>query len=666
MMHRNGKVLASMALAGMLLTACGGDDDQPDRNQRGVLAQPVFVTDHTIVDRRPDANPQRNAYFGDLHVHTTYSMDAFNFGTLATPDDAYRYAQGEAIKHPGGFDMQIDQPLDFYAVTDHGFYLGVVPAGADTSTDISTNPAMKPIHNLNAPENLTLESIPTRNFRTFIRGVASVMNTSETFREQVADIMRNTWLDEVRAADRHYEPGKFTTFAAYEFSSTKEDGGSMHRNVIFRGTENMPAVPFNRLMSLDPEDLWTWMDGLREKGVESLAIPHNSNKSNGQMFELATWAGDPMTLAHNEKRMRNEPLVEITQVKGTSETHPALSMNDEWAGFEIDPYKAGGGPMTVARPAGGYVRDAMKKGLVLEAEGLGNPFRYGFIGSSDTHTGAGSYDESNFFSKVGLLDSTPVLRGSVPVGSEDMKSLRLNDADDSAFYIASDGRRYLPRNTSVYGASGLAAVWAEENTRESIYDAFRRKETFATSGPRIRVRFFAGPDLDGTMLEAADGVTRAYTRGVSMGGDLMARPGDAPSFIVWAARDANSALLQRVQIIKGWLKDGEPHEQVFDVACSDGLTVDATTHRCPDNGARVNLSDCSFSADRGAAELKALWQDPEYDASQQAFYYARVLENLTCRWSTWDALRAGVEPRDNLDRVIQERAWSSPIWVNPQ
>ncbi len=666
MMHRNGKVLASMALAGMLLTACGGDDDQPDRNQRGVLAQPVFVTDHTIVDRRPDANPQRNAYFGDLHVHTTYSMDAFNFGTLATPDDAYRYAQGEAIKHPGGFDMQIDQPLDFYAVTDHGFYLGVVPAGADTSTEISTNLAMKPIHNLNAPENLTLESIPTRNFRTFIRGVASVMNTSETFREQVADIMRNTWLDEVRAADRHYEPGKFTTFAAYEFSSTKEDGGSMHRNVIFRGTENMPAVPFNRLMSLDPEDLWTWMDGLREKGVESLAIPHNSNKSNGQMFELATWAGDPMTLAHNEKRMRNEPLVEITQVKGTSETHPALSMNDEWAGFEIDPYKAGGGPMTVARPAGGYVRDAMKKGLVLEAEGLGNPFRYGFIGSSDTHTGAGSYDESNFFSKVGLLDSTPVLRGSVPVGSEDMKSLRLNDADDSAFYIASDGRRYLPRNTSVYGASGLAAVWAEENTRESIYDAFRRKETFATSGPRIRVRFFAGPDLDGTMLEAADGVTRAYTRGVSMGGDLMARPGDAPSFIVWAARDANSAPLQRVQIIKGWLKDGEPHEQVFDVACSDGLTVDATTHRCPDNGARVNLSDCSFSADRGAAELKALWQDPEYDASQQAFYYARVLENPTCRWSTWDALRAGVEPRDNLDRVIQERAWSSPIWVNPQ
>jgi hypothetical protein len=656
---------ASVLISALAATVVGCSDDSVTSGKAAPGSAAQAVSELSVPGRvRPGR--ERIAYFGDLHVHTTYSMDAFQFGTLATPDDAYRYAQGKAIKHPGGFDMQLDRPLDFYAVTDHGFYLGVPRAGADTSTEISKFPVMEQLHNMNAPKNLTLESIPTRNFRTFIGGFRKAMVSSEPLKAEVEGIMHTTWLDEVRAADRHYEPGKFTTFAAYEFSSTKEDGGSMHRNVIFRGTENMPAVPFNRLMSLDPEDLWIWMDGLREKGVESLAIPHNSNKSNGQMFELATWAGDPMTLTHNEKRMRNEPLVEITQVKGTSETHPALSMNDEWAGFEIDPYKAGGGPMTIARPAGGYVRDAMKKGLVLEAEGFSNPFRFGFIGSSDTHTGAGSYDESNFFSKLGLLDSTPVLRGSVPIGVKDLESLRLNDADDSAFYIASDGRRYLSRNTSAYGASGLAAVWAEENTRESIYDAFRRKETFATSGPRIRVRFFAGHDLDGTMLEAADGITRAYGRGVSMGGDLMAKPGNVPSFIVWAARDANSAALQRVQIIKGWLKDGETHEQVFDVACSDGLTVDATTHRCPDNGSRVNLTDCSYSADRGAAELKTLWQDPEYNASEPAFYYARVLENPTCRWSTWDALRAGVTPRDNLESVIQERAWSSPIWVNPQ
>lgn len=606
----------------------------------------------------------RYAYFGDLHVHTTYSMDAFQFGTLATPDDAYRYAQGEAIKHPGGFDMQLDQPLDFYAVTDHGFYLGVVRAGADTSTKISTYPAMEPIHNLNAAENLDLESIPTRNFRSWIRGFSRALVGSDAMRAEVASIMRTTWADEVAAADRHYKPGTFTTFAAYEFSTTRQDGGSMHRNVIFRGTDNLPAVPFHRMMSLDPEDLWDWMDGLRDEGVESLAIPHNSNKSNGQMFELATWAGDPMTLDHNEKRIRNEPLVEITQVKGTSETHPALSMTDEWAGFEIDPYIAGGGPLRFAQPSGGYVRDAMKKGLALEAGGLGNPFQYGVIGSSDTHTGAGSYDEANYFAKVGLLDSTAVLRGSVPIADEEVETLGLAKAGPTSFYVASDGRRYLHNRSSAYGASGLAAVWAEENTREAIYDAFRRKETFATSGPRIQVRFFAGHDLDSTMLELPDGMSRAYGSGVAMGGDLVSQPNKTPSFIVWAARDAQSAPLQRVQVIKGWYENGATHERVFDVACSDGLAVDSKTHRCPDNGAKVNLADCAISADRGAGELKVLWQDPEYTEGQSAFYYARVLENPTCRWSTWDALRAGMAPRDNLQAVIQERAWSSPIWLN--
>ena len=597
-------------------------------------------------------------------MHTTYSIDAFQFGTLATPDDAYRYAQGEAITHPAGFEMQLDRPLDFYAVTDHGFYLGVVRAGADTSTEISAYPAMRPIHDLNAPENLTFEGIPTRNFRAFIGGLRNAITNSEPLAAEIDRVTRTTWLDEIDAADRYYRPGEFTTFAAYEFSSTRADGGSIHRNVIFRGTDDLPPVPFSRLMSLDPEDLWNWMDGLRDNGVESLAIPHNSNKSNGQMFELTTWAGDPMTLEHNQKRMRNEPLVEITQVKGTSETHPALSMNDEWAGFEIDPYVAGGGRLRMAEPAGGYVRDAMKNGLALEADGLGNPFQYGFIGSSDTHTAAGSYDETNYFAKVGLLDSTAALRGSIPVSDDDVGALGLSDADEWSFYIGSDGRRYLHRSASVFGASGLAAVWAEENTRESIYDAFRRKETFATSGPRLQVRFFAGADLDETMLETPDGISRAYAQGVSMGGDLTVSSADSPAFIVWAARDAQSAPLQRIQIIKGWLRDGETHERVFDVACSDGLSVDPTTHRCPDNGAQVNLSDCAISADRGAVELKALWRDPEYDQGQKAFYYARVLENPTCRWSTWDALRAGVAPRDNLAPTLQERAWSSPIWVN--
>ena len=611
------------------------------------------------------SDTQRFAYFGDLHVHTTYSMDAFQFGTLATPDDAYRYAQGEAIKHPAGFDMQLDRPLDFYAVTDHGFFLGVVRAGADTSTQISDHAAMGSIHNLNAADNLTLESIPERNFRGWIRGFVAALSGSEPLQKDVAKIMRTAWQEEVAAADRHYQPGKFTTFAAYEFSSTRTDGGSMHRNVIFRGSKDLPAVPFNRMLSLDPEDLWHWMDGLRDEGVESLAIPHNSNKSNGQMFELATWAGDPMTPAYTAQRIRNEPLVEITQVKGTSETHPALSLNDEWAGFEIDPYIAGGGPLRIAKPQGGYVRDALGNGLVLEQQGLTNPFQFGFIGSSDTHTGAGSYEEDNFFAKVGLLDATPSLRGSVPVTAQELETLRLSKSQAGAFYVDEKGRRYLHRSSSAFGASGLAGVWAEQNTREAIYDAFRRKETFATSGPRIKVRFFAGSKLDVSLLDSPQGLSRVYAQGVAMGGGLSADGSTSPTFVLWAVQDAQSAPLQRAQIVKGWIENGETHERVFDVACSDGLTVDPTTQRCPDNGAKVNLSDCAISADRGSAEFKKAWQDPEFDPQQRAFYYLRVLENPTCRWSTWDALRAGVAPRDNLDVLIQERAWSSPIWVAP-
>lgn len=664
MRNMSKRVSGSIVVIALMAMGIGCSEGEGASRVQAV-AEPIAPT-HQLASVPAGLEGQRYAYFGDLHVHTTYSMDAFQFGTLATPDDAYRYAQGEMIKHPGGFDMQLQRPLDFYAVTDHGIYLGVVRAGADTSTEISGYPAMQSIHNLNAAENLTLESVPTRNFRAFIGQFTRAIAGSEPLKSEVDRIMRSTWADEIQAADRHYQPGKFTTFAAYEFSTTKPDGGSMHRNVVFRDTESLPAMPFNRLMSLDPEDLWTWMDDLREdEGVESLAIPHNSNKSNGQMFALTTWAGDPMTLEHNEKRMRNEPLVEITQVKGTSETHPALSMNDEWAGFEIDPYVAGGGGLRIAKPAGGYVRDAMKQGLALEAAGQGNPFQYGFIGSSDTHTGAGSFDESNFFSKIGLLDSTPELRGSVPISDEDLEVLQLTDANESMFYVAPDGRRYLLRNPSVYGASGLAAVWAEQNTRESIYDAFRRKETFATSGPRMRVRFFAGYDLDDAMLNEADGMARAYAQGVPMGSDLMAKSGGAPGFMVWAARDSMSAPLQRVQIIKGWIAEGKPRERVFDVVCSDGLAVDPETHRCPDNGAKVNVSDCAISADRGAGELKTLWQDPEFDEKQKAFYYARVLENPTCRWSTWDAIRAGVPPRENLGVLIQERAWSSPIWLTP-
>ena len=605
------------------------------------------------------SNPLRNAYFGDTHIHTVLSFDAYLMGTRRTPDEAYDFAKGEAIEHAAGRMMQLHAPLDFLAVSDHAFYLGMMQELADETSAYGDHPVASAVRGATDAEG------SGAGFQAVVGHLREGFDDPGRVDDlDDRNVARSAWQEIIESAERNNEPGSFTAFIGYEYTSSGPETQNLHRNVIFRGSE-VPRQPFSRLDSLNPEDLWTWMDTNRDAGMDALAIPHNSNGSDGWMFRDVTFAGDPLDAGYADLRMRNVPIVENTQVKGTSDTHPALSMNDEWAGFEIDPYVAGGGPLTIAKTAGGYVRDAMKKGLLLEAEGLGNPFEYGFIGSSDTHTGAGSYDETNFFSKVGLLDSTAALRGSVPISDDDLTTLGLSDAEDSAFYVASDGRRYLSRNASVYGASGLAAVWAEENTRESIYDAFRRKEAFATSGPRMQVRFFAGHGLDSTMLETADGISRAYIQGVSMGGDLVAKPGDAPAFVVWAARDAQSAPLQRVQIIKGWLEDGETHERVFDVACSDGLAVDPATHRCPDNGAKVNLSDCAISADRGAVELKALWHDPEFDGQQRAFYYARVLENPTCRWSTWDALRAGVAPREDLGLVIQERAWSSPIWMIP-
>tara|TARA_Y100000310_G_scaffold327780_1_gene394672 strand:+ start:1913 stop:3871 length:1959 start_codon:yes stop_codon:yes gene_type:complete len=625
-------------------------------------APSLFPYDGGRVTVDPRANAGRNAYFGDLHVHTTYSFDAFAFGTLATPYDAYRFARGEAIKHPAGFDVQLREPLDFYAVTDHAMFLGVIAEVADPANDLAKVEAYRPLHNLNAPENLTVASIANRGraFSTFIPTTIGGLTDGSIDMQKLLDVTRAAWRDIVNAAEKHYEPGEFTTFIAYEYTTSSSDRGNLHRNVIFRGADRVPAVPFSRFHSRNPEGLWRWMDDLREQGIESLAIPHNSNGSNGQMFKLTDWAGDPMDDAYVEQRMRNEPLVEVTQVKGTSDTHPALSPNDEWADFEIMPYRIA--TRLFSEPAGSYVREAYQNGLALEDQGVGNPYKFGLVGASDTHTAAISEDESNFFAKIGVLDSTSVLRGSVPLPPAQAATMREAGA---ANLKTSGGADYRDGAPQTWGASGLAAVWAEENTREAIYDAFRRKETFATSGPRIRVRFFAGHGFAADLLTDREMVTKAYANGVTMGSDLLARGGERPGFLVWAMRDAKSAALQRVQIVKGYTADGERMERVYDVACSDGLNVDDRTHRCPDNGARVDLNDCSITAGVGSAELKAYWQDPDFDARQRAFYYVRVLENPTCRWSTWDAIRAGVPPRPDLNKTIQERAWSSPIWYIP-
>ena len=305
------------------------------------------------------------------------------------------------------------------------------------------------------------------------------------------------------------------------------------------------------------------------------------------------------------------------------------------------------------------MRDAYLRGLSIADGGVFNPYRFGLIGSSDTHTGATSDNEETFFSKAGLLDGTPQRRGSIPASF--LYGSYLKWADPGLLKEV-EGKSYMASSSFEYwSASGLAAVWAEENTREAIYDAFRRKETFATSGPRIKVRFFAAGDFGPELLDSPSLVETAYRDGVAMGGELSASS-ESPAFLVWAAADPDGAMLQRVQVIKGWLQDGQSREKVFDVACSDGNAVDQQSHRCPDNGARVNLEDCSITAGVGSAELKSLWRDPEFNPQQEAFYYVRVLENPTCRWSTWDAIRAGHKPRPDLHATLQERAWSSPIW----
>jgi hypothetical protein len=622
----------------------------------------VFETAHTIVDRRPDANPRRNAYFGDLHVHTTYSFDAFSFGTLATPYDAYRFALGEAIKHPAGFDMQLSEPLDFYGVTDHAMFMGVAPKAADTSSDISKYPLTEVLHDLNEPGNMDRWSLPRRlrSFGGLLQGLSTEIINGNIDPEESLSITRRAWADTVRAADLYNDPGRFTTFVAYEYTTGSDDRGNLHRNVVFQSSDRVPDIPFSRVHSRNPEDLWDWMDTLRQAGVESMAIPHNSNGSNGQMFKLVDWADDPIDDEYAVQRIRNEPLVEITQIKGTSETHPALSTRDEWADFELMEYRVA--TTLPSQPEGSYVRDALRRGLALEAQGITNPYAFGVIGSSDTHTGAAQNDESSFSSKLGVLSADAQLRGSVPFGP--VEGMLFNNVAPQAMTEV-DGKTFVGGAQPTFGASGLAAVWAEENTRQAIYAALRRKETFATSGPRMQLRIFAGYGLPEDLMQRADGVAQAYASAVTMGADLS--PGEgAPQFATWALADANSAPLQRLQIIKGWIDtEGETHEQVFDVACAGGATVNPATNRCPDNGATVDLRDCSISANTGDGELRTVWTDPDFDAGERAFYYARVLENPTCRWSTWDAIRAATEPRSDLAATLQERAWSSPIQYVP-
>lgn len=614
----------------------------------------VAETTPTEDTRTAGYSETRNAYFGDLHIHTRNSFDAYIFNVRRTADDAYRFAKGETISHPSGFDMTIaGGPLDFYAVTDHAEYLGVLPAMNTPGTALSELPRAQDMFSTD-PAKITAA----------FQGVGASVRSGEKIEDMYdAPLINSVWLENVDAAERHNEPGVFTTFSAYEYTSvtTNRDdgtfgGGNLHRNVFFR--DAAPRQAFSTLDSTNPEDLWDWMDTQRDLGFEAIAVPHNSNVSNGQMFKLETYNGAPLSAEYADQRMRNEPLVEITQVKGTSETHPDLSPNDEWADFEI--YDRLLGVYDVSSTTGGYVREAYRRGLGLQEEEGFNPFRFGLVAASDSHVVGGAYAEDDYWSKVGIVDGLPINRGSVPLSSEPDPTSRIGVKAGTSWDDQPDVTAVKNANEwfSRWSAAGLTGVWAEENTRASIFDAFRRKETFATTGPRMKVRFFAGLDFAADMADQPDLLNTAYATGTAMGGDLVGN-GQTPSFLVWAQRDANAGLLQRVQVVKVT----SASEQVFDVACHAGAP-DADTHRCPDNGASVDMTTCAPTGD-GAAELKTMWTDPGFDPGQRAAYYVRVLENPSCRWSTWEALRAGVDPRPDRPTTIQERAYTSPIWYAP-
>ncbi len=477
-----------------------------------------------------------------------------------------------------------------------------------------------------------------------------------------AEVMRSAWSEMVASAERNNEPGKFTTFIGYEYTSAP-DMQNLHRNVIFRSGK-APEQPFTALDSQNPEDLWRWLDARRAEGIEALAIPHNSNGSNGQMFKLADWAGNPFDAGYADLRMRNEPLVEISQVKGTSETHPMNSPNDEWAGFQIFPFRIA--TRIKSDVPGSYVREALLHGLEMEEKGGFNPFRFGFIGASDTHVAGGPFEESNYWSKAGAMDGTPQQRGSVPLDQPRVGGRQWRRSTRTATTTCGDrpvSPGYGPRRTRATRSSTRSAARRPSPPagRASACGSSAASR-FPTDSPRTPTRWRRRMRRE-SRWEAISSAGGAARRGWAEA----AAPPAARRRRSWCGRCATPRA--RRSSACRWSRAGSRAARARSGSSTSpaptGSRPIPATHRCPDNGATVDVATCKITDGKGAAELRTVWSDPEFDGSRRAFYYLRVLENPTCRWSTWDAIRAGVAPNPKLEPIIQERAWSSPIWYVP-
>jgi hypothetical protein len=593
------------------------------------------------------ANPLRDAYFGESHLHTSWSLDAWLFGNRMTdPADAYKYFKGEPIKHPLGYTIQIDTPLDFAGVTDHSEYVGVIKLANTPSSPISKEPA--------AQDLILKGDTPQEMQRIFIAGT-KLMGGPPVPALNSPSIAKTVWEETVQAAEEANQPGTFTAFCSYEWTSMPNNM-NMHRNVFFKDCAHVPEAPYTAIDSSDPTDLWNWMDGQRQAGNELLAISHNANLSDGRMYPTEVdFNGRPIDRAYAESRMRNEPLIEIKQLKGQSETHPLLSPNDEFARYELFPNLLGNPVGRVPHVIGSFARQALKDGVTMQDSQGFNPYKFGFGAASDSHNTGVAYRQNNFFGGHAFVDGTPQQRLA--------------------------GQLFAGIDPRWLGTAGLTGVWAEENTREAIFNAMQRKESFAVSGPQIKARFFGGWGYaDGMEAEAAaelwkhlpdwldsrDWIRVAYDGGVPMGGDLPAMPADgkAPTFVVWAVKDPTSGNLDRIQIIKGWTQSGQNFEKVFDVAWAGDREPGRRTGRVPPIESTVDVERGTYTNDVGAVELKGVWTDPEFDPGLHAFYYARVLEIPTPRWPAIQAAQLQVAPPLDYS-ITQERAWTSPIWYTP-
>jgi uncharacterized protein DUF3604 len=576
------------------------------------------------------ANPLKNVYFGEQHMHTRNSFDAFTIGVSATWDSAYRFAKGEEVKlSTNGTPMKRTTPYDFVAITDHSEYYGVLKEFANPKSELSKSDFAKQV--------VAGVEDPSKAGPAVQKLIQTLVQSDPLPEYVTPELRKGMWERFIKTADAHNDPGKFTALYAYEWTSIP-NGANMHRNVFFKDTP--AAVPFSSFDSVQPEDLWTYLEIQRNQGIDVFAIPHNSNVSDGWMFSPNKFLGGPMDARYARRQMQNEPLFEIHQTKGNSEAHPWLSPNDEFANFEPFPSLISLGTPSAIK--GGFYRQGLVQGMKIESELGYNPYKMGVAGGADVHSGYQGNEEWDWHGAHGTLDDTP--------------QKRLNPVKNAT-----------GENGYTVSSAGTTAVWATENTRAGIWNGMQSKEAYGTTGTLIRLRFFGGWGFPKNLVKDKKFVEKAYKAGVPMGQDLPEKTGKAPTFAVWALKDPHSGNLDRIQIVKAWSnpRTGFPAEKIYDVAWSDNRKIDAKTGKLPPVGNTVNAKKATYTNDIGDNELSVVWTDPDFDPSIKAVYYARVLEIPTPRWSTYDAARNNLPLPADVPSSIQERAYSSPIWYTP-